>query len=763
MSLVFSLGMAIRQQTGGRGATSQPPAAPPVNIALPLVTGTAQLGQVLTGDPGAWMGSPTGYALQWRRGAVAIIGATAMTYTLQAADLGQTISLAVTAANAAGSTTAISEATAPVGAASSDYFVAAIQGQSGAKYATTMERNGPFNAAGMTRPAITGTIGRVVEMDESKPGGVVDLAVDDTNFHTATDGYIVSRGGYAVTSFMKFMDPTREPIFLLLTKSGRSMAGLANDDDDTQVVTGSDGLGWKWSEYKTAVDYVAANYGPVDLLVTHWYGTSPKHIEPAIWMGELQNGTPHILGRKADNTPGEPGVDHYLMDIKAAPALGNGAFPYNQGLKLAYSLNPNDKLDPPTRAEIVRFFEDPRLAPMNLGAHFSSYSGHIEDALEDGPPMVSLSIMGPPILKALGYNYQTPTIKDITGAGDFAVEVVVDLPNGGNLSTVRGQLGIAEPASPAPVYLPVYGFEVAAPGAAASSRTKLARTAWTAQIIDAGTGTAPNRTGRVRLTSTTAIPNLSQFTYRQGGALTSGDDDMSMDQMAFFNFLVEEVPALKQPGARWPFPGFEVASMNAMKAVSMIGVQQPLAASGITSGTTAAIPAGTQPGDLLVAIADRGGAAAPGADAVWKTAAALTGGAGNFSFRVATRVYAAGDAAPVFANASAVEILRFGPGHTVGNTAMGTAAAGSVVTAPALAMTGASAWDVVAFRSRFSNQNGWGSANMPDWVVQTPNTDPRKTYVKAGPVTSLPAKDTPTVVGGSAQGGAALHIEIVRP
>ena len=45
-----------------------PPAAlPPVNTALPVITGTPQQGRALTSSTGSWSNSPTGYAYQWRR------------------------------------------------------------------------------------------------------------------------------------------------------------------------------------------------------------------------------------------------------------------------------------------------------------------------------------------------------------------------------------------------------------------------------------------------------------------------------------------------------------------------------------------------------------------------------------------------------------------------------------------------------------------------------------------------------------------------
>ena len=87
---------------------------PPVNTALPAITGTATQGQVLSTSNGSWTNSPTGYSYQWRRcdsagsNCVDISGATSSTYVIQSGDVGSTIKVVVTAANPYGSTAATS-------------------------------------------------------------------------------------------------------------------------------------------------------------------------------------------------------------------------------------------------------------------------------------------------------------------------------------------------------------------------------------------------------------------------------------------------------------------------------------------------------------------------------------------------------------------------------------------------------------------------------------------------------------------------------
>jgi hypothetical protein len=87
----------------------------PVNSAVPVITGTAQIGFTLSGSNGTWTNTPTSYAYQWLSNGVAIGGATANTFALLTAQIGTTITFTVTASNAGGSGTAAkSSATAVV-------------------------------------------------------------------------------------------------------------------------------------------------------------------------------------------------------------------------------------------------------------------------------------------------------------------------------------------------------------------------------------------------------------------------------------------------------------------------------------------------------------------------------------------------------------------------------------------------------------------------------------------------------------------------
>lgn len=98
--------------TQGRIIVGTPsPAAAPVNISPPMLSGTPTAGQTLSCSEGSWSGEPLPtLAYQWLRDDAPIAGATASTYTVQRTDQGDSIACRVTAANITGSTSAVSAA-----------------------------------------------------------------------------------------------------------------------------------------------------------------------------------------------------------------------------------------------------------------------------------------------------------------------------------------------------------------------------------------------------------------------------------------------------------------------------------------------------------------------------------------------------------------------------------------------------------------------------------------------------------------------------
>jgi chitinase len=110
---------------GGGGGGGAGGGSAPVNSALPVVSGTAQVGKGLSVSSGTWSGTtPITYTDQWQDcdsggvNCVAISAATASGYTLTSSDQGHTLRVVVTATNSVGSGRATSAQTGVVAAAS---------------------------------------------------------------------------------------------------------------------------------------------------------------------------------------------------------------------------------------------------------------------------------------------------------------------------------------------------------------------------------------------------------------------------------------------------------------------------------------------------------------------------------------------------------------------------------------------------------------------------------------------------------------------
>jgi uncharacterized protein YukE len=129
-SLVGSTVRVVVTATNSAGSVSQPSAASgliaallPSNSALPVVSGTAKDGQLLSAATGTWSGTaPITYAYQWQSCNAAgeacknVSEAVASTLKLAPPDVGTTVRVVVTATNSAGSASATSAATALVAA-----------------------------------------------------------------------------------------------------------------------------------------------------------------------------------------------------------------------------------------------------------------------------------------------------------------------------------------------------------------------------------------------------------------------------------------------------------------------------------------------------------------------------------------------------------------------------------------------------------------------------------------------------------------------
>lgn len=121
--LVVALASTVVALAAMFGVAQAATQAAPVNTAPPTISGTPTVGQTLTANNGTWTNNPTSFTYQWLRcngggnSCVSVANGTQKTYTLVGADAGHTMRVRVTATNPDGSTSAESEPTAQVAAA----------------------------------------------------------------------------------------------------------------------------------------------------------------------------------------------------------------------------------------------------------------------------------------------------------------------------------------------------------------------------------------------------------------------------------------------------------------------------------------------------------------------------------------------------------------------------------------------------------------------------------------------------------------------
>jgi fibronectin type III domain protein/NHL repeat-containing protein len=123
----------VRAVNGSGGGTASPqasvtPQVPPANSTPPTLTGTPEVGDTLTADPGTWQGTSLTYSYQWLRDGIAVSGATNTTYVPTSNDVGHQFSVQVTASNDVGSVAAASTNVTAQPAAPSDSSVPTITG-----------------------------------------------------------------------------------------------------------------------------------------------------------------------------------------------------------------------------------------------------------------------------------------------------------------------------------------------------------------------------------------------------------------------------------------------------------------------------------------------------------------------------------------------------------------------------------------------------------------------------------------------------------
>lgn len=173
-------------------------AVPPLNTVTPTISGLRVIGATLGAVVGTWTGVPTPtFTYQWKRNGVNISGATNSTYVLVTADLGTSISVAVTGTNSAGADIVESEGTELIDDEIANIFIAPVA--SGNKDGTSFD-----NALAITSMSSA--------INQLPVGGTCYLRADAGDYNT-TSGIAINRGDITIRGVDVNLNPMKARIF----------------------------------------------------------------------------------------------------------------------------------------------------------------------------------------------------------------------------------------------------------------------------------------------------------------------------------------------------------------------------------------------------------------------------------------------------------------------------------------------------------------------------------------------------------------------
>jgi hypothetical protein len=396
----------------------------------------------------------------------------------------------------------------------------------------------------------------------------------------------------AMGAMAAFLDYARPGVRFVVGDGAVAGTGRPSLFDDTTNGT-DDRL---WTDFTSVIAATETEAGgPVRHLIECWYNADASSIGNfinAFWpmyFGTDGAGATFTLGTTHNGAQ----IDHCLWDSDAASdALGRGVFtrddtqwhvltpmpfhnaPVSPAAELVNFSENDARLTEPDRQVIIDMAANAQAVSVGLtvgpSAHVCKFGGasttiHPDTADKDG----QIGFMWPfalALLRASGMTIGEPVISAIEGPSDGSyADLVVDLPNGGTLTTLREFRGGPAYAGLAPHQQEVTGVEISRSGAARRPVYRTTETSYpaahrgTVAITDTGSGTP--RKGRVRITPEMPFAFGDQLSYLRGQAtavlLESRDFNLYPD------FLIEHVPGLYDSAATYPFEGIAVRPYQA--------------------------------------------------------------------------------------------------------------------------------------------------------------------------------------------------------
>lgn len=362
-----------------------------------------------------------------------------------------------------------------------------------------------------------------------------------------------------------------------------------------------------WSDFASVVSHIETNYGEVTNLIECWYNADAGGIANfknnywPLYFGVNPDGSTFTLGSTYTlGSINDYDIDHCLWDADAAPGeKGRGIFsdntkwsvltpmPFNNAPVSPdpewefFSEDSTARLIEPNRAVMIALAGETEARRVGLvvgpSAHITDFEGGIhpaENTDPDGKGLFAMSFAAP-IATAEGSTVSEPFISAVEGPTDGTyIDVVVDLPNGGTLTTLRQLRGLSMPGTPSPHQQSVTGFELFR-SASSVRRPIYLETETTypqahrgsVTIVDSGSG-SPKK-GRVRIDMTDDAVFGDSVSYLRGQATAMLQTPRDVDNKLFLDMLIEHIPGYYNASNNYSYEGVAVRPLQSDIAVNV--------------------------------------------------------------------------------------------------------------------------------------------------------------------------------------------------
>jgi hypothetical protein len=357
-----------------------------------------------------------------------------------------------------------------------------------------------------------------------------------------------------------------------------------------------------FSDFEAVVNAIIDEADEVKALVECWYNADAARIvnfKTNFWpmyFGANADGSTFTLG----NASGGGDVDHCMWDADALDTeVGRGIFrkdttewhlltpmPFwdiavDPSPELTNFSQGDPRLSEPNRATLIALADDTLAQSVNLtvgpSAHLCRFGGTSTEIHPDvGTADGQILLMWPiaiSMLRTAGFTIGEPTIVGIEGPEDGTyADVLVDLPNGGTLTTLRTLRAESAPSPEPPHYQEVIGFEVTR-GSTRRPVFKESETSYpiahrgTVEIINTGSG-SPRR-GKVRITPEAPFAFGNAVSYLRGQATAGLLEPRDIDALLYKDMLIEHIPSYYDDSALYPFEGIPVRPYQADLTVTV--------------------------------------------------------------------------------------------------------------------------------------------------------------------------------------------------